>query len=81
MFNHALLAGGEQWHGRIGEIGVPTLIVHGTEDPVLPFEHGVALSKTIPGARLLALHGTGHELHRGDWPAIVDAILSHTGAA
>jgi pimeloyl-ACP methyl ester carboxylesterase len=81
MFNHALLEGGEQWHGRIGQIRVPTLIIHGTEDPVLPFEHGVALAKTIPGAKHLPLEGTGHELHRADWPLIVRAILSHTGAA
>jgi pimeloyl-ACP methyl ester carboxylesterase len=81
MFNHALLTGGEQWYGKIGEIGIPTLIIHGTEDPVLPFEHAVALSKTIPGSRLLALDGVGHELHKSDWPAIAGAILSHTGAA
>jgi pimeloyl-ACP methyl ester carboxylesterase len=81
MFNHALLTGGEQWYGRIDEIRVPTLIIHGTEDPVLPFAHAVALSRTIPGARLLALGGVGHELHKSDWPAIAGAILSHTGAA
>ena len=81
MFNHALLTGGEKWHGWIGEIRVPTLIIHGTEDPVLPFPHGAALSKTIPGAKLLPLEGAGHELHQADWPAIVDAIVRHTARA
>lgn len=78
MFNHALLKGGEQWYGRIGEILAPTLVIHGTEDPVLPFPHGLALQKAIPGAQLLALQGTGHELHRADWDAMVEAIVRHT---
>ncbi len=81
MFNHALLKGGERWYGKIGEISIPTLVVHGTEDPVLPYQHGIALTRAIPGARLLTLHGTGHELHRDDWAVIVAAILEHTTAS
>jgi pimeloyl-ACP methyl ester carboxylesterase len=80
-FNHALLKGGERWYGRIGEIQTPTLVIHGTEDPVLPYPHGVALAKEIPGARMLTLQGTGHELHSADWNTIVDAILQHTASA
>jgi pimeloyl-ACP methyl ester carboxylesterase len=78
MFNHALLAGGESWHGKIGEIRVPALVIHGTDDPVLPYPHGLALARTIPGAKLLTLNGTGHELHAADWNTIVDSILKHT---
>lgn len=81
MFNHALLTGGERWHGRIGEIDVPTLVIHGTDDPVLPYPHGIALARAIPGARLLTLQGSGHELHPADWEAIAEAILQHTEAA
>lgn len=78
MFNHALLSGGEQWYERIKDIGVPTLIIHGTDDPVLPYEHGLALSRTIPNSHLLTLKGTGHELHRDNWDKMVSAILRHT---
>jgi pimeloyl-ACP methyl ester carboxylesterase len=81
MFNHALLQGGEQWYGKIGRISVPTLVIHGTEDPVLPYPHGVALAREISDARLLSLQGTGHELHKNDWGTIVAAILDHTAAA
>ena len=77
MFNHALLQGGTQWYGKIGRIQVPTLVIHGTEDPVLPYPHGLALAREIPHARLLPLPGTGHELHRADWPAIAAAIRDH----
>lgn len=67
------------WRGGLGRITAPTLVVHGTEDPVLPYPHGVALSEEIPGASLLAIEGMGHELPRGAWPHIVPAIVSHTG--
>lgn len=75
MFNHALLKGGERWYGRINEIRVPTTVVHGTEDPVLPYEHALALAKTIPNARLVTLYGSGHEVHVADWDTIMNAIV------
>lgn len=78
MNNHALLAGGESYLARTSEINVPALIIHGTEDPIIPFEHGQNLAKEIPGAVLLSLEGTGHELHYDDWDLIVDSIVEHT---
>lgn len=51
-----------------------------TEDPVLPYGHGVALAREIPGATLLTLAGTGHEINRGDWDTLIAAILRHTDA-
>ncbi|WP_100405853.1 alpha/beta fold hydrolase [Bacillus solitudinis] len=78
MNNHGVLTGGETYLVRTGEINVATLVIHGTEDPIIPFEHGIALAKEIPGAILLALEGTGHELHFDDWDTIIDAISKHT---
>jgi len=75
--NHALIAS-DRWRERLGEIRVPTLVVHGSDDPVLPYGHGVALAKEIPGATLLTIEGMGHELHPADWDTIVRAILQHT---
>jgi pimeloyl-ACP methyl ester carboxylesterase len=77
-FNHALLQGGEQWFDRLDEIAAPTLVIHGTEDLVLPYAHALALQAEIPNAVLLTLPGTGHELHRDDWSVIVEAIQQHT---
>ena len=45
---------------RLPEIRVPTVVVHGTADPMFPLEHGRALAAAIPGARLVALDGFGH---------------------
>ncbi len=58
---------------------VPTLIIHGTDDPMFPPEHGAAAARTIPGARLLMLEGLGHELPRPLHGEFARAILAHTG--
>jgi pimeloyl-ACP methyl ester carboxylesterase len=75
MKNHFLVEGGDSWRDRLGEIRIPTLVLHGTEDPLFPYEHGVALANEIPGARLLPLEQTGHELPRAAWDVVVPAIL------
>ena len=69
------------WRQRLKEIKVPSLVIHGTEDPVLPYPHGVALANDIPGARLLTLEGVGHELPRGCWPQMLPAIVAHTAGS
>lgn len=79
-FNHALLGGGEQWLNCLVEIAAPTLIIHGTEDLVLPYAHALALKAEIPNAELLTLAGTGHELHPDDWSVIIEAIHQHTAS-
>jgi pimeloyl-ACP methyl ester carboxylesterase len=69
------------WRHRLKEIKVPTLVIHGTDDPVLPYPHGVALSQEIPGAKLVTLEGVGHELPRGCWSQMLPAIVEHTGGS
>jgi pimeloyl-ACP methyl ester carboxylesterase len=78
MFNHALLKGDASYEGRLKGINVPALVIHGTEDTVLPYEHGQALANEIPNASLLTLEGTGHEVHFDDWDHIINAISNHT---
>jgi len=81
LTNHFVLEGGKSPRERLGEIRVPTLVVHGAEDPLFPIGHGRALAREIPGARLVALEQTGHELPRATWDAVIPAILEHTAAA
>lgn len=78
MGNHALLTGGESYLVRTSEIIAHTLIVHGTEDPIIPYKHGENLANEIPDAVLLTLEGTGHELHYDDWDIIITSISKHT---
>jgi pimeloyl-ACP methyl ester carboxylesterase len=79
LTNHNQLEGGEAWRDRLDEITAPTLVIHGTEDPLFPHPHGVALANEIPGAELLTLEHAGHEIPRGTWDVVVPAILAHTG--
>jgi len=65
-----------RWRERLGEIRVPTTVVHGTADPVFPIGTGEALARDIPGARLVTLPGGGHELPPAAWGAMVDAVTS-----
>ena len=63
-------------------VKVPTLVIHGTEDPLMPVECGKDTANAIPGAQLMLIEGMGHDLPRGGaWPRIVDAIAAHTGKA
>ena len=57
------------------EITVPTLVVHGEVDPVIPVTGGRATAEAIAGAELLVLAGMGHSLPRELWPTIVDAVV------
>ena len=77
--NHDLVEGGMGWHERLGEIAVPTLVIHGDDDPFMPLAHGQALADAIPGARLVVLEASGHELPRRTWDVVVPSILAHTG--
>jgi pimeloyl-ACP methyl ester carboxylesterase len=77
--NHALLEGGEPLRPRLGEIRAPTLVLHGTADPLFPPAHGEALAAAIPRARLVLLEGMGHEVPpRPLWDQVVAAVLDHT---
>ena len=57
MKNHWLLEDGEPVSRPLSEVTAPTLVLHGTKDPLFPFEHGEALAREIPGARLIPLEG------------------------
>ena len=79
--NHEALPDGRLPSGPLSSITAPTLVIHGTADPMFPLEHGQALVREIPGARLLPLQDAGHGVDRADWATIVDAIATHTAAA
>jgi pimeloyl-ACP methyl ester carboxylesterase len=72
---------GRSVRDRLGEVRVPTAIVHGSADPLFPVEHGRALAAAIPRATLVELDGFGHAtVPRDDWPRLVDVIVAHSAA-
>jgi pimeloyl-ACP methyl ester carboxylesterase len=76
--NHDAIPDGERSYEALSTITAPTLVIHGTADPMFPPRHGEALAAEIPGARLLLLDGAGHGVDQADWDIIVTAIVDHT---
>lgn len=66
---------------RLAFITAPTLVIHGSQDPLIPWEGGKDTAESIPGADLLIIEGMGHSLPRAAWPEIVAAIIDHTRKA
>ena len=77
--NHFVLKSEDGPRHRASALAAPLLVIHGTADPLLRFEHGLALARIVPDATMVRLEGGGHELHEADWDAIVAAIIDHTG--
>ena len=64
----------------MSDISVPTLVLHGTADPMFPLAHGEALAAEIPGARLVPLAGMGHEVPPPQlWDVVIREVVEHTG--
>jgi pimeloyl-ACP methyl ester carboxylesterase len=81
LTNHDVIRGErEPWFSRLGEIRVPTLVVHGDEDPLFPLGVAEAMAAEIPGATLLVEPGVGHEFVRRSWSTVVPAVLRISGA-
>lgn len=79
--NHFALDGGEPVRPRLGQIVAPTLVIHGTADPLYPYAHAQALASEIPGAELLPVEGMGHQYPPpAVWDLVITAILTHTAA-
>ncbi|WP_143261738.1 alpha/beta fold hydrolase [Allokutzneria sp. NRRL B-24872] len=77
--NHSLAAASsrERWDLLRG-LTIPTLVVHGTEDPIIPFVHAEEMVRLVPNARLLPLPGVGHDMPRERQDLVAKEILAHT---
>jgi pimeloyl-ACP methyl ester carboxylesterase len=76
----AILASGSRKQ-RLGSVKAPSLVIHGTVDPLVRPEGGKDTAASIPGAKLLMVEGMGHALPIPMWPQIIDAIDKHANAA
>jgi pimeloyl-ACP methyl ester carboxylesterase len=66
---------------RLAELRVPTLILHGADDPIVAPSGGEALARAIPGAELRLFPGMGHDLPAALWPTFADAIAANVARA
>ena len=76
----AIMANGDR-RKRLAGIKAPTLVIHGTDDPLVPVEAGRDTAANIPGARLVEIPGMGHDLPTPLIGRITDLIASHAKAA
>ena len=65
----------------LGDVRAPTVVVHGNRDPLVRLAAGKATARAIPGARLVVIDGMGHDLARGIWPRILEAIVENARRA
>ncbi len=62
---------------RLHEIDVPALIIHGTEDAILPLDHGIAVADGIKDSKRMIMEGVGHEIPEELLPEIIEAIIEN----
>ncbi|MEN6414582.1 MAG: alpha/beta hydrolase [Veillonellales bacterium] len=74
--NMAILSRGDRT-ALLSSIKAPTLVIHGSGDPLIPIEAGKDTARVIPRANLLIIDGMGHDLPKGAWPEVVTAISRH----
>jgi pimeloyl-ACP methyl ester carboxylesterase len=72
----AVLASGSRKE-RLSKVKAPTLVIHGTADPLVDPKAGQDTAVSIPGAKLMIVQGMGHALPMPIWPEIIDAIDKH----
>ena len=76
----AILASGSR-RKVLAAVTIPTLVIHGRDDPLIPLEAGLDTARAVPGAELLVIDGMGHDLPRAAWPEIVERIRALTARA
>lgn len=76
----AIVSSGDRTE-RLGELRVPTVVVHGDADRLVHVSGGEATAAAIPGAELVRVPGMGHDLPQGVWPVIYDAVDRAAAAA
>jgi pimeloyl-ACP methyl ester carboxylesterase len=73
----AIIASGDRT-AQLRTITAPTLVIHGSADPLVAPSGGRATARAIPGAELRMIEGMGHDLPRAAWPQLIDAIATHS---
>jgi len=69
----AILASGSR-HQALRQVTVPTMVLHGSDDPLIPLRGGRATAQAVPGARFAVIEGMGHDMPRPTWPQLLDRI-------
>jgi pimeloyl-ACP methyl ester carboxylesterase len=61
----------------LAAVRVPTVVIHGSADPLIPLDCGLDTARAIPGAEFCVIEGMGHDLPPPVWPRVVGAIAAN----
>ena len=73
----AISASGDRTE-QLKQLDVPTVVIHGSDDPLVPTRAGHATAKAIPGARMVELADMAHDLPPAVYEQVVGAIVENT---
>ncbi|MDQ3729565.1 MAG: alpha/beta fold hydrolase [Actinomycetota bacterium] len=76
----AIIASGDRTE-RLAQITVPTVVIHGSEDPLIDVSGGRATAAAIPGAQLVVIEGMGHDFPAGVWAKVAGEIVENARRA
>jgi pimeloyl-ACP methyl ester carboxylesterase len=72
----AILASGSRKEA-LKSLSVPTLVIHGDADVLVPVEGGIDTAAAVPGAKLMIVEGMGHDIPLPVAPRVIEAIAQH----
>jgi pimeloyl-ACP methyl ester carboxylesterase len=72
----AILVSGSR-EQALRSLSIPTLVIHGEADPLIPVSAGIATAEAVPGAGIMVIPGMGHDLPPALFPQVVDRIIAH----
>lgn len=64
---------------RLRAIAVPTLVIHGADDPLVPLAAGQSTAASIPGSQLVVIQGMGHNIPGALVPEFVSHVIAFVG--
>jgi pimeloyl-ACP methyl ester carboxylesterase len=70
----------EDRRSALCQLMLPTLVIHGDADPLVPVEGGIETAEACPDSRLKIIEGWGHGFPPVIWPTIIEALVSHFSA-
>ena len=76
----AIVASGDRTAG-LARVHVPTVVIHGDADTLVPLDGGTATARALPGAELVVIKDMGHELPPAVWPQVVAALVANARRA
>jgi pimeloyl-ACP methyl ester carboxylesterase len=67
----------EDRRNALRSLDLPTLVLHGTSDPLVPVEGGTETAEAVPNSKIRLIEGWGHGFPPSIWPIVIDELVAH----